>query len=141
MKLLALPILIFLTSNVFANSNPIQFGCVKRVVLCDSTAKECLWSSKPGQIFSIELQRTGVGPSYEIWEGTADLSLENQPFHLKLYQRREANQNIDYLTIDLPIKGMVISGTGRELAQVLYFDETNLFGVGIRCTTAVSPTP
>lgn len=89
-KLLAL--FLFFAPNAFAKSTSLNVGCVKRVSICDLTTKKCNWSSKPGQIFSIELNATGTSPAYEIWEGGLDLNLEGQPFHLSIYQRKDKNK-------------------------------------------------
>jgi hypothetical protein len=142
MKHLALLLLLF-TSSALAEQNPgpVQVWCSKQIALCDPSTKICNWVANSHQTFSIELQKTGRPLSPKIWNGSSNVTVGNQRFQVSVFQLEE-NQSVDYVTVEFTIdsaKGTMVSGSGHKVAEVRFFDQANLKGFGILCSTDIEP--
>ena|GEM_PF-2343556 len=131
-------ILILLFSTVASATESINVGCVSPKLFCDAETQQCHWLTAEGRVTTVALSFSGSGPNYEVFQGSqSGLELEGQKFTLKVYQRRQGGEFFNYVTVDMPIEDMVITGSGQNLALARYWKPEAKKGVGIRCTTEI----
>lgn len=95
-----------------------------------------------GNLYDLEIQKTGGGPAFEIWEGSRSGMVRGKyPYTLSLYQRREANHNFNYLKVQIKVDGVTVISDGQNLAEARYFREADTFGIGIHCSTDIAQAP
>jgi hypothetical protein len=102
--------------------------------------EKCSWAfNSMGKVLSVEIQKTGTSPAYDIWEGSLDGTTQNVPFHLAVYQRRDSAKT-NYLTVDMTVDGKQLFSTGKAMSEVRYLDKNNKKGFAIRCDSDISPS-
>lgn len=122
-----------------ASAETLKFGCAARTYDCTPTSNgtlKCSWGSDMGNLSDIEIQKTGSGPSYEIWEGTYSGMVHGKyPYTLLISQRRESNQSFNYLRAQIKVDGVTVISNGQNIVEARYLRESDNFGIGIHCST------
>jgi hypothetical protein len=140
----AILITIFLIgASAYAEQIPV--GCNVGTYTCypgPNNQPECMWGYDMGKLEQIDLNRSGSGPNYEIYEGaTAGKIRQTYDYRFAIYQRREANKSFNFLKIEIDVNGITIIANGENTAEARYFDASKKFGVGLHCTTDITPAP
>lgn len=135
-------VFLFLLSTV-AHADSIPVGCIGALYHCwtiPDQSEKCFWDYEgSGQVRTVDLQKTGTGPNYEIWEGNSKGVQSGIPFQLAVYQRREGKQNINYLTVKFTGNDTTVSAIGKDLVQAMYLKESDKQGSSIRCDSDIHP--
>ena len=145
MKVFCLMFLATLSLNSIAKAEEVFIGCIYATydcVLVPNKPNHCFWAyQSQGSLLAVDIKKTGNGPNYEIWEGNLDSIAKDIPYHLSIYQRRESNLKVNFVSIDMKIKSLSISAMGQEVTQAKYFNEAIPEGFALRCDTNISPAP
>lgn len=128
-----------------AHADFMDIGCADRTYDClelpDGSVR-CSWGTDLGKPHSVELRRAGAGPGYEIWRGKLTGLVQGKyPFELDVFQRREADFSVTYLTADLEVEGITITAQGERTVEARYLSTSRQFGVGVHCSSAINRTP
>jgi len=128
-----------------AKAESINVGCADMSAFCSEQPDKtygCSWSSNMGHLYAVEIQKTGSGPNYDIWQGHLDgVAINKYPYRVDVYQRREASQSFNYLTVAITVNGFKVSGGGQNVGDVKLLSEKDTFGIGVHCTTDLVPAP
>lgn len=119
-------------------------GCAVRTYDCfplPNGSQKCAWGSDQGYLFSVDLQKTGSSPSYEIWEGKLNGSARQYKYEVGIYQRREPAKKVNYLTADLMVGDVKVSATGENTAEAKFLNTKTNEGIGIHCSMDITPAP
>lgn len=122
-------------------SESVGITCTKFSLICPESGN-CVWSAPPGQVYSIALNKSGESNSYETWEGSLDVVLEQQKVKISVYQRRKDGNKFDYIVLDIPLsKDVLLSATGGQVATVKHHDKAKKQGISVRCLSGISTVP
>jgi hypothetical protein len=121
-----------------AGAEPINVGCAIRTYDC--SVSKCSWGTDVGNLQVLDLQKTGTSANYEIWQGNIHgVAKDKYPYTVSIYQRREPQQTFNFITIDLKIKGVTVSAVGQNVAETRHLIDTTNEGIGLHCTTDLTP--